>query len=123
MDEPTPPPLWSRVKELFEVARALPAEGRSTYLADVSGGDAALRLEVESLLAAYDRADRFLEKTAAEIFMPVAMPALLEGRDIGPYHLSERIGVAEWAACTAWRESRRHALPVRTVRRWLALPP
>ena len=48
---PLPPKDWPRVDDVFEGARALPADRRLAYLAERCGGDEALRQEVESLLA------------------------------------------------------------------------
>ena len=48
---PLPPKDWPRVGDVFEGARALPADRRPAYLAERCGGDEALRQEVESLLA------------------------------------------------------------------------
>ena len=58
------PDEWARVKELFEGARALPADARREYLASACGGDEALRQEVETLLASHERAKSFLETPA-----------------------------------------------------------
>jgi serine/threonine protein kinase len=63
--DPTPPGPdedWLRLKEVFEGARALPAEGRPAYLAAACHDNPALRLEVEQLIASHERARTFLEK-------------------------------------------------------------
>lgn len=51
------------VIELFDRASRLPASERSAFLDAACGGDAALREEVESLLAHLAAADGFLERT------------------------------------------------------------
>jgi len=51
------------VDDVFEGARALPADRRPAYLAEKCGGDEALRQEVESLLARDARAESFFETT------------------------------------------------------------
>ncbi len=43
---------WTRVKALFQEAVERPADERDAFLAAATAGDAALRREVESLLAA-----------------------------------------------------------------------
>ena len=53
---------WLRLKEVFESARALPAESRPAYLAAACHDNPALRLEVEELLASHERATTFLER-------------------------------------------------------------
>ena len=53
---------WLRLKEVFEGARALPAESRPAYLAAACHDNPALRLEVEQLLASHERATTFLER-------------------------------------------------------------
>ena len=62
------PGRWSRVKDVFEAARALPADARTPYVRDACGGDDDLRQEIESLLAAYEPARSFLEAPAAQMF-------------------------------------------------------
>jgi eukaryotic-like serine/threonine-protein kinase len=44
---------WTRINELFHAAVATPAAERAAFLSAQCGGDAALRAEVESLLAAH----------------------------------------------------------------------
>ena len=58
---PLPPEDWPRVEDVFEGARALPADRRPAYLAERCGGDEALRQEVESLLAWDARAESLFE--------------------------------------------------------------
>jgi len=63
--EPVPPgpdEEWLRLKDLFEAARALPADRRPAYLAAACSDNLALRQEVEQLIASYERATTFLEK-------------------------------------------------------------
>jgi hypothetical protein len=55
------PDDWSRVKDLFAHARALPPGARAAYLAEACGGDESLRHEVGSLLASDERAEGFPE--------------------------------------------------------------
>ena len=55
-------PFWERVRRIFQDAVELPAPDRAALL-DRECGDAAVRVEVESLLAAHDTAGGFLEKS------------------------------------------------------------
>jgi hypothetical protein len=49
------PEDWPRLKEMFEGARTLPADARPAYVVAACGSDAALRQEVETLLASDER--------------------------------------------------------------------
>ena len=55
-----------RTESLFSAALAIESpEERARYLDQACGGDALLRAQLEELLAAYPRAERFLESPAA----------------------------------------------------------
>jgi hypothetical protein len=86
------PDDWSRVREAFEGALAFPADARPAYLSRACGGDAALRQQVEALLASHERAKSFLETPAVPPLLDVPETTRLEGRRIGPYQLAARIG-------------------------------
>ena len=51
---------WNQVDQLLQSALDIPAVERDAYLRNACGGDQRLEDEVRSLLAAHDRADRFL---------------------------------------------------------------
>jgi serine/threonine protein kinase len=53
---------WERLRALFEGALEHPADQRTAFLVARTDGDEALRREVESLLAAHDASERFLEE-------------------------------------------------------------
>jgi serine/threonine-protein kinase len=84
---------WPRVREVFAAVQARPQEERAALLAQLCGEDAALRSEVESLLAADAspalRSGRVLDEVAPELAAP-AVPR--EGGRVGAYLLKERIG-------------------------------
>ena len=87
------PERWQAVRELLDAAleRALPE--RSAFLTAACGADAALRSEVESLLAADRDAAGFLERPAA---WPAAEPNLVErlqGRLEDPQFGDELLGL------------------------------
>ena len=86
-----PREAWPRLKEVFEAARALALDARAAYLTAACDRDEALREEVETLLASYDRARSFLE-TPAVLFDRTPSTKSLEGQCIGFYQLSARIG-------------------------------
>ncbi len=52
--------LWQQVKAIFHEASDCPAATRPVYLDQACAGDAELRREVETLLAADDGNDGFL---------------------------------------------------------------
>lgn len=52
---------WQKVRELFDAALERPAAERAEWLAQVCGGDEALRTKVEQLLQAEDELEGFLE--------------------------------------------------------------
>ena len=86
-----PPEAWPRLKEVFAGARALALDARPAYLAAACDGDEALRQEVEMLLASDERAASFLE-TPPVLFDDTPLTPSLEGRRLGYYQLSARIG-------------------------------
>ena len=57
---------WRRVKALFQEAVERPAEERHAFLASATAEDAALRREVESLLAADTPDAGFLDREPAK---------------------------------------------------------
>jgi eukaryotic-like serine/threonine-protein kinase len=81
---------WPRIKQIVAGALDLPAQERAAYVAGSCGEDAALRREVESLLAAHQQAGTFLETPASVI--AAAPVADLAGRTIGSYAIERRIG-------------------------------
>ena len=86
-----PRPLdWSRVKDVFANARALPADARAAYLTEACSGNEALRHEVESLLASDQRATSFLESPTP--LLEGEVTESLEGHRLGAYHVGPHIG-------------------------------
>ena len=71
---------WSHVDQLLQSALDMPAVERDGYLRNACGGDSRLEEEVRSLLAAHDRADRFLGTPAFDL---VARELAGERRDDG----------------------------------------
>lgn len=80
----------NKVREVFAQAVALPVAERPEYLAATCGNDHSVRAEVESLLAAADRAPEFM--AAATKGGAPAITADCLGARIGPYKLLEEIG-------------------------------
>lgn len=101
---PIDPASWARIEELFLEARALPATERHAHLARRCG-DAALRREIESLLAADRDAAGILDTPALQgaFRLPATTNAAAELRDgagddaligarLGDYRILRRIG-------------------------------
>ena len=78
---------WQQVTDIFHAALASEPSRRDAFLAEACGSDAALRAEVDRLLAAHDEAGPFGET-------PLFVPALSLEPDssFGPYRIVELIG-------------------------------
>ena len=98
---------WPRVKALFQAAVERPIEERHAFLAAATGDDAALRREVESLLASDTSDVSFLDRlpvASASVLadplaaLPTSMdptlshPVLAAGRRVGPYEIVAPLG-------------------------------
>jgi eukaryotic-like serine/threonine-protein kinase len=81
---------WGQVSRLFHAARALDADARAAFLAAECGRDAALRREVESLLAQPDESWQTSLTEAQAMAEP--MSATMIGRQIGGYRLQVLLG-------------------------------
>ena len=82
---------WTRAREIFESALALPESERSAYVAAASGDHIAVRDEVVRMLASHGRLAGFLSTPAAVAIGTDSIPAF-DGERIGPYLLQGRIG-------------------------------
>jgi hypothetical protein len=88
------------VKALFQAAVERPAGERDAFLAAATGDDAALRREVESLLASDASDVRFLDhlpvasaSVLADSIEPApSRPVLAAGRRVGPYEIGAPLG-------------------------------
>ena len=79
---------WHKAKDIFVAALACDASTRETYLRDLCGDDESLRLEIASLLSAYDTSDGLsLPPWAAEQAV-----VTLASKTIGPYRLVRKLG-------------------------------
>ncbi len=76
-----------RAQTLFKAAFELDPSARCEYLDRACTGDAAMRAEVESLLAAHDRAGSFLEAPLED-----AIAAAWVGRRVGHYEIVGLLG-------------------------------
>ena len=87
---------WQEIKEKLVAALDLEPAGRRAYLDRVAGADSELRRELESLLAAHEKAGaNFLNTPAAQAISELRaldLSELLNGRRIGPYQIVGPIG-------------------------------
>jgi serine/threonine protein kinase/Tfp pilus assembly protein PilF len=89
------PEFLRRSEELYQAAEALPSGERAAFLELACKGNDALKREVESLLAARDRAAHFLESPALEVAARLyggRWRAVRIGQQIGRYRIVEAVG-------------------------------
>jgi eukaryotic-like serine/threonine-protein kinase len=79
----TPAP-WEQVKRILAASLELKPEARPSYLDSACEGDADLRREIESLLAAHDDAGDFIENSALADDLP--------GERVGHYRVIRELG-------------------------------
>ena len=85
---------WQRIKEIFTAAQSRAPAERATLLDDACDGDDFIRGEVESLLAADESNDDFLNAPAYEFAagMLAEEESLLVGQEIGRYRILGVLG-------------------------------
>ncbi|HVX65717.1 MAG TPA: protein kinase [Bryobacteraceae bacterium] len=89
------PEIWTRVKEILHHALALAPAERAAYLDQACAGDAALRAEVESLLASQHEAGTFIDRpviAADDVSQFLPEEADLRGTRLGVYEIVQSIG-------------------------------
>ncbi|HYL84910.1 MAG TPA: serine/threonine-protein kinase [Candidatus Angelobacter sp.] len=82
---------WSEVERVLATVIDLPKAERQSRVMDLCAGNQGLRAEVESLLAAHESADSFLEPRPLVTSKPTSGFSLA-GKQLGPYQLLEAIG-------------------------------
>jgi serine/threonine protein kinase/tetratricopeptide (TPR) repeat protein len=91
-----PSERWREIERLYHLALEQNAESRSAFLAEACRGDEALREEVESLLAADEGDDAFLQKPAVQIAAKArAQDAAqwdISGKTLSHYSVIRQIG-------------------------------
>jgi len=80
-----------RIREILESALELTPDLRAAYLAEACASDAALRIEVESLIAASEQA-AFPDRAPLASLAPTMTMSAVAGRTIGNYRVVDRIG-------------------------------
>ena len=84
-----------RVEELFHATLAVAPEERAAYLSDECGENELLRLEVESLISAFEAKSSFIDEPALSLGMGALGESLsgsLVGRSLGHYHIIRLLG-------------------------------
>ncbi len=92
-----PTERWEEIDRVFDAALDLDASDRPAFLDKACAGDEELRREVDSLLAAHQRADKFIESPAMEHAARSAAARgdtfFALGRTIGPYRVTALLGM------------------------------
>jgi len=113
----TDPARWNRVKELFDAARVLAPGEQEAFLSQACGADAALRAEVESLLAAHADAGTFAQPPTVPTLGGSAFNGLSDathadaavlaiGDRLGPYEIVGALGAGGMGQVYRARDAR-----------------
>jgi serine/threonine-protein kinase len=89
------PERWRQIDRIFEGGLELRAEERAAFLDRECAGDGELRAEVESLLAAHDQEDGFMQRPAAAdaaLLVFRGEPEAFIGQVVGNYKITGRLG-------------------------------
>jgi hypothetical protein len=99
---------WPRVKLVLEGALACEGADREAYLGEACGTDAALRAQIEILLAGHDCANTFLETPAALLLEEPRVREDLSGRVMNSYRLVSHLGAGGMGEVYLARDTRLH---------------
>ena len=83
---------WQRLRDVVDAASRLPPEARGAYLDGACAADPTLRLEVESVLRADDRASSFLHGAVGAAAQAWADGPSSVGRRLGAYEVTRELG-------------------------------
>src|SRR5215471_2004939 len=83
---------WQRINRIFTEAIARDPAERRQFIEDACGDNISLCKDILALVAAYERADSFLERGAGSGNSPQQHPSIEPGTRFGPYEILYRIG-------------------------------
>src|SRR4051812_17281296 len=87
---------WQEIEDLFHSALQVKTEERAAYLAEACAGNEALRVEVESLVEAFEKERGFMEQPTLDLGLQIlsndAPAGSLVGRTIGQYKIERLLG-------------------------------
>jgi eukaryotic-like serine/threonine-protein kinase len=102
-----PPQEWGRVRSLFHVAIQRPRAEWSRFLEQECAGDESLRGEVQSLLAAHERAGGFLDRPPMPVLRGVLAAApLTPGVRLGVFEITGTLGAGGMGEVYRARDTR-----------------
>jgi hypothetical protein len=107
---------WKEIEQIFQSALALKAVERTAYLEEACRSDEALRQEVESLLAAYEKTGSFMNVPVCDVAVQLLAPSQLSS-------FVERQDSNGSAHCTRSSDvgNRSAPKPAMRKRKWLVL--
>jgi eukaryotic-like serine/threonine-protein kinase len=103
------PERWQQLARLFDEALELEPKRRTAFLAEACAGDEALRREVETLLAARERAGEFLQRDAFEdeaARLAAHSPTLQPGQTIAHFEVQGLLGAGAMGEVYRARDTR-----------------
>lgn len=87
---------WQEIEDLFHSALQVKTEERAAYLVEACAGNEALRVEVESLVKAFEKERGFMEQPTLDLGLQIlsndAPAGSLVGRTIGQYKIERLLG-------------------------------
>jgi tetratricopeptide (TPR) repeat protein/tRNA A-37 threonylcarbamoyl transferase component Bud32 len=117
------PTRLATVEAIFHAALDIPAEQLLEFLDERCAGDASLRREVESLLAAHQRADGFIDEPVASLDVAALEDDEADrmvGQSIGHWEILKRIGSGGMGAVYLARRADRqyeHQVALKLIKR------
>ena len=97
---------WPRVRSLFHEAVQRPRAQWSGFLEQECAGDESLRREVESLLAAHEGADGFLNRAPIPVSRVLAAAPLTPGVRLGDFEITGTLGAGGMGEVYRARDTR-----------------
>ena len=100
---------WQTVKEILYPALEMAGAERSAFLDEKCGNDIEMRREIESLIAAHDKAAQRFESPAVEMIAEVVSEEQTDGmvgRSLGHYDIIDKIGAGGMGVVYLARDTR-----------------